>query len=295
MRSRTVRPEFWSDEKLAKVSRDARLMFIGLWTTADDYGVTKGHPAWLKSQIYPYDESSIKSFEVWLRELVQAGMVFPFSVNGERYLWIKNFLKHQKVNRPSAVRNPVPPEQLQEDSLSTHGVLTDETDTDTDTDTESETEAHSRVRLDEMFASFWAAYPKNVGKKDAAKAFKRLSPSEELFGLILKGVEQQKLTTWAKKEKQYILNPASWLNGEHWEDELVNNATSNQAHQVGTIGRDEPPEPSPEDITATYQRELARINLDITDWEGRRIDTPNRATILAGLRRRREEIEGLSA
>ena len=54
-RSRILKPEFWSDEKLALVPREARLTFAGLWTCSDDYGVTKGHPAWLKAQIFPYD------------------------------------------------------------------------------------------------------------------------------------------------------------------------------------------------------------------------------------------------
>jgi len=42
-RSRILKPEFWSDEKLALVPREARLTFAGLWTCSDDYGVTKGH------------------------------------------------------------------------------------------------------------------------------------------------------------------------------------------------------------------------------------------------------------
>ena len=40
-RSRILKPEFWSDEKLAQVAREARLAFAGLWTCSDDYGVTK--------------------------------------------------------------------------------------------------------------------------------------------------------------------------------------------------------------------------------------------------------------
>jgi predicted nucleic acid-binding protein len=46
-----IKPEFWDDEKLATVSRDARLLFVGLWSNSDDYGVVKGHPAWLKNRI----------------------------------------------------------------------------------------------------------------------------------------------------------------------------------------------------------------------------------------------------
>jgi len=54
-RIRTIKPEFWDDEKLSLVSRDARLTFIGMWTFSDDYGVVKGASVWLKSKIFPYD------------------------------------------------------------------------------------------------------------------------------------------------------------------------------------------------------------------------------------------------
>ncbi len=39
-RSRMIKPEFWSDEKLAGVSFEARLVFIGLWTWAMIAGST---------------------------------------------------------------------------------------------------------------------------------------------------------------------------------------------------------------------------------------------------------------
>ncbi len=66
-RTRSIKPEFWNDEKLATIPRDARLTFVGTWTAADDYGVVKGHPLWLKNQIFPYDNISDKIFNGWLR------------------------------------------------------------------------------------------------------------------------------------------------------------------------------------------------------------------------------------
>ena len=69
-RSRILKPEFWSDEKLAQVPREARLAFAGLWTCSADYGVTKGHPAWLKAQIFPYDtDLTLPQFQQWLSDL----------------------------------------------------------------------------------------------------------------------------------------------------------------------------------------------------------------------------------
>ena len=53
-RIRTIKPEFWEDEKLANFSFAARLFFIGLWNIADDQGVFKNNPVLLKgTDIHP--------------------------------------------------------------------------------------------------------------------------------------------------------------------------------------------------------------------------------------------------
>jgi uncharacterized phage protein (TIGR02220 family) len=126
-RNRMIKPEFWDDEKLAKTSRDARLTYIGLWNFSDDYGVVKGNPSWLKNHIFPYEDSmSIQKFTTILNELSSGSWILPFDHNGEAYFFIKNFLSHQVINRPSKQRNPVPPDNIAEYSVSTHSVLTDE-------------------------------------------------------------------------------------------------------------------------------------------------------------------------
>jgi len=123
-RIRTVKPDFWDDEKLALISREARLTYIGLWTYSDDHGVVKGHPKWLKEKIYPYDELDIKTFESWLAELENLKRILPFDANGERYYFIPKFLKHQKIDRPSKTTpNPSPPQGLAEDSLNIRRAL----------------------------------------------------------------------------------------------------------------------------------------------------------------------------
>jgi hypothetical protein len=108
-RIRTIKPEYWDDEKLAKVSRDARLTFIGMWTHSDDFGVVKGHVSWLKNNIFPYDDLSSDIFRVWLDELAGSGFIAPFDSKGEKFYLIKNFNKHQVIDRPSKSRNPSPP------------------------------------------------------------------------------------------------------------------------------------------------------------------------------------------
>lgn len=144
-RSRTIRPEFWSDEKLASVSRESRLTYAGLWGTSDDYGVTKGNAAWLKSQIYPYDEDlKLSKFTEWLTELEKLGRIVPFTQDGEKFYYIPKFMDHQKVDRPSKTRNPEPPLDIgsrntRECDASASRESSDETDTDTDTETDTYT------------------------------------------------------------------------------------------------------------------------------------------------------------
>jgi hypothetical protein len=135
-RTRSIKPEFWDDEKLSGISRDARLTFIGLWTNSDDYGVAKGHHAWLKNKIFPYDDIKRGLFQQWLKELEKVGVILPFDHNGEKFYHIKNFLNHQVINRPSKAKNPSPPTSLNESSLNTPTQLMDETETETETETE---------------------------------------------------------------------------------------------------------------------------------------------------------------
>ena len=112
-RSRVVKPEFWNDEKLAKLSRDSRLTFIGIWTCSDDYGVTKGNHAWLKAQIFPYEDYlKLSEFSKWLAELENIGRIIPFIANDEKYYYIKHFTDHQKIDHPSKFHNPEPPDEL---------------------------------------------------------------------------------------------------------------------------------------------------------------------------------------
>jgi uncharacterized phage protein (TIGR02220 family) len=110
-----IKTEFWDDEKLATISRDSRLTYIALWNFSDDYGVVKGHHAWLKNNIFPYDEKlGLETFTKWLLELETLNRIIPFSTNGETYYYIPTFSDHQTINRPSLQRNPEPPDDIYE-------------------------------------------------------------------------------------------------------------------------------------------------------------------------------------
>ena len=116
---RTIKPEFPQSQTIGKLSRDARLLFIQLWTIVDDDGRTRAAARMLASLLYPYDEDAPKLIDKWLDELDRAGSIRRYVVDGNAYLDIPNWRKHQKIDRPTASRLPEyckPPSNAREDS-----------------------------------------------------------------------------------------------------------------------------------------------------------------------------------
>jgi len=71
------------------------------------------------------------------------------------------------------------------------------------------------------FNVFYAAYPKKKAKKEALQAWKTLAPENGLFETIIAAVAKQKRSDdWTRENGRFIPNPASWLNGRRWEDEI---------------------------------------------------------------------------
>ena len=126
-RIRTIKPEFWEDEKLAKLPVHARLLFIGTWNFADDNGALLANPVLMKSHIFPYEDIGISTISEWIDILVENGMLIRTTYNGKDYLVIRKFLIHQKINRKSIRINIPLPVVLQviDEYNKTHGVLTE--------------------------------------------------------------------------------------------------------------------------------------------------------------------------
>jgi hypothetical protein len=106
MRIRTIKPEFWESESLSKVSREARLLFVGLFSCCDDHGRTRGNSRILASRLYPYDEDALSLLEGWLSELESIGCIRRYVVDGETFLDIPKWLSHQKIDKPSKSKLP---------------------------------------------------------------------------------------------------------------------------------------------------------------------------------------------
>jgi hypothetical protein len=69
------------------------------------------------------------------------------------------------------------------------------------------------------FSQFWAAYPRKVGKGEAAKAFDRARLNGKLPEVLAAIESYKKTSQWIKDDGQFIPHPATWLNQRRWEDE----------------------------------------------------------------------------
>jgi hypothetical protein len=106
MRIRCIKPEFWQSESLSRVSRDARLLFVGLFSACDDSGRTRAASRFLASLLFPYDEDVPKRIDGWLAELEKEGCIRRYIVDGNSYLEVPKWLSHQKIDKPGKSKIP---------------------------------------------------------------------------------------------------------------------------------------------------------------------------------------------
>lgn len=71
---------------------------------------------------------------------------------------------------------------------------------------------------DERFDKFWKLYPKHAAKPYAWVMFRRAKFSDRKYKEIMEALELQIKYKWIGKWKNYVPNPATWLNQERWND-----------------------------------------------------------------------------
>ena len=105
-RIRSVHPGLFTDEAFVSRSPLARLLFIGLWTEADDEGAFEWKPIQIKMRLLPVDNTDVAPL---LAELVEANMMRRYSAGGREYGAIRNFRRFQRPKKPKSV-HPMPAE-----------------------------------------------------------------------------------------------------------------------------------------------------------------------------------------
>jgi hypothetical protein len=103
-RIRTVKPELFLDEELGALTGDHALLFIGLWTLADKEGRLEDRPARIKASLFPYRPVDVDQM---LNALAAINKLVRYDADGQRYIAIPGFTKHQRPH-PKEVASVIP-------------------------------------------------------------------------------------------------------------------------------------------------------------------------------------------
>lgn len=106
-RKRMIDPNIWQSEDFSRLSTLAKLVFIGLFSLADDEGRGRCNPVYLKSTLFPYEEG-IRSADIdkTLSEISSNMSVIFYSCDGSSYYSLYNWNAWQKIDRPSESKIP---------------------------------------------------------------------------------------------------------------------------------------------------------------------------------------------
>ncbi len=88
------------------------MVSVALILLADDHGNGRAHPLYLASRIWPYSSRDpaemLATLSRALGDLVECGFLQLYSVNGQQCFSLRNWKKHQRVDKPSRPHVPGP-------------------------------------------------------------------------------------------------------------------------------------------------------------------------------------------
>ena len=284
-RIRTIKPKFWDDAKIGKISRDARLLYVGMWTFCDDAGTIIADPIWLKSKIFPYDQIQLQQFNKFCKELLINGFISLFSYKEEEFYYLPNFSRHQVINRPNFEELNVPKEfiynELQkntEQSVNNHGTISAGIGEDKEKDNKKEILSNESIKKKaasaatherkEAFYHSLIPYADKYGKEMLRAFFDywsemNASQTKMRFEKQPTWELSKRLATWENNEKKYEKNTGKILLKSAGTEAAILVGRNVTSHVLGHMGADV--------ITTTVTTRLAAagatvVNVMNTGW-----------------------------
>jgi len=181
MRARWLKPEFFTDKKVAALGPIAALVFQALWCMADDGGTAPCDADTVKAQMfYRWSAVGVPEITGALHALAGAGRIVRYVVGDDTYCTIPTWETHQQVHKPSKFRNPHisqgvavgVPEQC---GTSEAPLPASPPPRHLDSQTPRPLDTHTPRKaagVDEHFERAWAKYPKRIGGNSRADALR---------------------------------------------------------------------------------------------------------------------------
>lgn len=109
-RKRMISPEIWESSSFSALSDLSKIVFISLISHADDEGRGRAGASYIRSMTFPNDEDRrVADIKKTLTEIGSKMSVQFYAVDGNEYYVITNWLKWQKIDKPTKSKLPPPP------------------------------------------------------------------------------------------------------------------------------------------------------------------------------------------
>lgn len=219
-RARNIKPGFFINDELAEIEPLGRILFAGLWTIADREGRLEDRPKKIKAEVVPYDNCNVDKL---LQALHDKDFIQRYEVNGNKYIAILNFKKHQNPHKneaPSVIPAP------SETARCKHGASTvqvPEMHTTNPADSlllipDSLNPITAPPNFDAEFEIWWEDYPRKKGKTDAQKYWRKLRGKGVSVELLITA-RNNYAAEMKGKSMDYVMHGSTFLGpGERWKD-----------------------------------------------------------------------------
>lgn len=218
-RKRMIDPSIWINEDFGALSNLAKLVFIGLFSIADDEGRGKASPAYIKAVLFPYnDDLRIADIEKTLSEISSKMSVIFYSCDENMYYTLTSWNMWQKIDKPSQSKLP-------EYNPETMIALFDEHSTNTrrvfspNKKRIEENIYTSKKILMEHFSLTWKKYPNKKGRAKALEYYLQWIKGRTISGEKIKLTDKQiyyAVCKYAKEcedvEQQFIKHGDTFFN-----------------------------------------------------------------------------------
>lgn len=230
MRIRSTKPEFWRSKRIAVVDWETRFVLKGLESYVDDNGVGKDDLELIVTDLFSRDvirepSRTFKRVQVAVNTLSEAGLVWRYEVDGTDLLYVSWWDSTQYINRPSKGRLRRPDGTLEygESEIGSSLKSPQEPSSNFSAGTGEQgirgTVTSASADAERDFEDWYQHYPRKRGKGQALTAYKKARKTVAHETLVSALKAQTSVIT--SKGTEFVPYPATWLNGQRWDDDLT--------------------------------------------------------------------------
>jgi len=228
MPNRIIKESICTSENIDQLSSFQETVFYRLLVNCDDYGCFDARVKVVASRLFPLKVIRPAEIVKALNRLAETGLIILYEAKGKPYLKVVKWADHQRV-RVSKHKYPMPEDgtacgELPQVAASCGEMRPESNPIQSESNPNpnpNPTRERGETDSNDQFDRFWERYPNKVAKQDALKAWKKIRMNGELFKEIMSGLDRWLASDeWYRDNGRFIPHPATWLNGQRWNDEV---------------------------------------------------------------------------